>query len=542
VSAWAGTPRLVRLALRRDRIILPIWTASISLLILAVVSAETGIYRDEAQRAAGAAFGAANIVTRIFDGPASGTSLGAMSVVEGYVVLAIFVALMAGQAVTRHTRLDEETGRAELIGSSVVGRHARLTAALVVAVGASLVVGAAATAALLGFGLPVEGSFAAGASYAGVGIAFAAVAAIGAQLVVTQRGANGFLGLALGVSFLLRAVGDAFGHVAPSGVKLISSWPSWLSPIGWGQQIRPFSEDNWDVTLLPIGFAIACVGIAFWLAARRDLGAGLLRDKLGRATAAPGLLNSFGLAWRLQRGPLIAWTVGMIAVGVPFGAVGDSANDFADAAPEFMATLERMYPGATLVDVFSAFMMGFLGIGAAGYTVQALLRMRAEEASNRLEPVLATAVGRRTWLAGHSLIAAAGTCIVLTAMGLAATLGYWIASGDLRTGLGATGAGLVQIPAALALGAFVLAAFAFAPRWAPTVGWAALAMSLVVGQLGEMLKLPQWALNLSPFSHVPAVPAEPFAILPVAILAAVAVALSGAAAMGFRHRDLVIPA
>jgi ABC-2 type transport system permease protein len=542
VSAWTGTSRLVRLALRRDRIILPIWLVSICTLILAVVSAETGIYRDAEQRTSGAAFGAANIVTRIFDGPASGTSLGAMSVVEGYIVLAVFVALMAGQAVVRHTRLDEETGRAELIGSSVVGRQARLTAALVVAIGASLVVGLGATGALLSYGLPVEGSFAAGASYAGVGVAFAAVAAIAAQLAVSQRGANGFLGLALGVSFLLRSVGDGLGEVAPSGVKLISLWPSWLSPLGWGQQIRPYGEDNWDVTLLFLGFTIVCIALAFRLAARRDLGAGLLQGRAGPATAKPGLLSSMGLAWRLQRTTLFAWTVAMVAVGVPFGAVGDSANDFADAAPEFMATLERMYPGATLVDVFAAFMMGFLGIGAAGYTVQALLRMRAEEASGRLEPVLATAVGRKTWLAGHALIAAAGTCIVLTAMGLAATLGYWIASGDLEAGLGATGAGLIQIPAALALGAFVLATFALAPRWAPTLGWAALATSLVVGQLGEMLELPQWALNLSPFSHVPAIPAEPFAILPVAILSAVAAALAGIAASGFGRRDLAIPA
>ena len=35
--------------------------------------------------------------------------------------------------VVRHTRADEETGRAELVGAGVVGRHAPLAAALVVA-------------------------------------------------------------------------------------------------------------------------------------------------------------------------------------------------------------------------------------------------------------------------------------------------------------------------------------------------------------------------------------------------------------------------
>ena len=160
-----------------------------------------------------------------------------------------------------------------------------------------------------------------------------------------------------------------------------------------------------------------------------------------------------------------------------------------------------------------------------------------------MEPVLSTAVGRRKWLASHTIIAGVGTCIVLGGMGLAATLGY--VDRERRSWHRAWGDGgraRPVIPAALALGAFVLAAFAFAPRWAPTLAWAALAMSLVVGQLGEMLELPQWALNLSPFTHAPSIPAEPFAALPLVILIACASALTAAAVYRFRRRSLVIPA
>src|SRR5665647_3558178 len=98
-------------------------------------------------------FSAGNPIARVCDGPASGTDLGAMALVEGWKVLAIFVALMSAQAVVRHTRQDEETGRAELIGSGVVGRQARLTAALIVAVGASLIVGAGVSLVLVSHGL-----------------------------------------------------------------------------------------------------------------------------------------------------------------------------------------------------------------------------------------------------------------------------------------------------------------------------------------------------------------------------------------------------
>ena len=542
MTAWTGTPRLVRLALRRDRVLLPVWIVAICGLIAAVIAAETSIYQDAGQRAAGAAFGAANIMARVADGPASGTSLGAMSIVESYLVLAIFVALMSGQAVVRHTRLDEETGRAELIGSSVVGRHARLSAALIVAAVANAVIALAATLVLVAYGLPFGGSLAAAVSLVGVGLAFASVAAVAAQASVTQRGANGLVGLALGVAFLLRAVGDAFGTVAPNGVELVSSWPSWLSPIGWGQQMRPFYQDNWAIGALFFGFAVLVVGLAYRLSAGRDLGAGLMRERPGPASASPRLLSPWGLAWRLQRAPLLAWTVGMVIMGGTFGAVGTTADDFENVSPQLTEMLQQQFPGAALVDVFAAFMMGFLGVAAAGYTIQALLRMRAEEVSGRLEPVLATSVDRGRWLASHGVIAGLGTAAVIGAMGLAATLGYVAAGGDLAGGLDQTGAALTQLPPALALGAFVLAAFALAPRFAPAIGWSALAISLVVGQLGEMLKLPQAAINLSPFMHMPAVPAEALAITPIALLLASTLALVAIAVAAFRRRDLAIHA
>ncbi len=205
--------------------------------------------------------------------------------------------------------------------------------------------------------------------------------------------------------------------------------------------------------------------------------------------------------------------------------------------------LQEQFPGADLVDVFAAFLMGLLGVAAAGYTVQALLRMRGEEASGRLEPVLATSVGRGRWLASHGVIAGLGTIGVIGAMGLAATLGYVAAGGDLAGGLDHTGAALAQLPSALTLGAFVAAAFAVVPRFAPAIGWAALAISLVVGQLGEMLKLPQAAtVDLSPFTHVPAVPAEALAIRPIVLLFAAAAGFVAVAVAAFRRRDLAIPA
>lgn len=202
-----------------------------------------------------------------------------------------------------------------------------------------------------------------------------------------------------------------------------------------------------------------------------------------------------------------------------------------------------MAPEGGLVDLYFAVVAGFPGIAAAGYTVQALLRMRAEEATGRLEPVLATALGRTRWLASHVVIAVGGTTAVLAATGLAGGLVYGASTGRWATGLGGLLAGaLVQTPAALALGGFVVAAFGLVPRWAVGLAWAALAVSLVMGQLGQLLGLPQPVLNLSPFSHVPQVPAGSVTVLPLAVLLGVAVALGAVGVTTFRRRDLAIAA
>jgi len=168
--------------------------------------------------------------------------------------------------------------------------------------------------------------------------------------------------------------------------------------------------------------------------------------------------------------------------------------------------------------------------------------MRAEEASGRLEPILSTAVGRTEWLASHGRIAVGGTVALMVVCGGAAALSNGVASGDFGAGWGVMSAAVVQIPAVLALGGFVFAAFALTPRWAGPLSWAALAGSFVVGQFGDLLKLPQAVVNLSPFTHVPAVPAETLAMVPVVVLLGVAAVFVGIGIAGFRRRDLAIAA
>jgi ABC-2 type transport system permease protein len=543
VTDLTGTWRLLRLAVRRDRVLLPVWIVVLVGLLAGIASTMTTLYATEEERVMGAMLVAATPAARVFDGPASGTSIGAMTMVETYGVLAILIALMSAQTVVRHTRQDEETGRAELLGAGIVGHHARLTAALVVAFGANVVLGLGAAGVLIAFDLPTGGSLVAGAAFAAVGMTFAAVAAITAQVAESQRAANGLAGAVLGAAFLLRAIGDVLGEVAPNEVELISAWPSWLSPIGWGQQVRPYSQDNLEVFGLFAGLIVVLVAAAFVLTEHRDVGGGMLPVRPGPPEAARWLRSPLGLAWRLQRGVLVTWTIGVAAFAVGLGSVGDDLDGILTDNPQLQALMASLAREGTLRDLYFVFLMAFVGMAAAGFTVQVLLRARTEEVGGRLEPLLATAVSRQRWLASHVLIAAVGTAVILGVAGLAAGLAYGVAADDLRTGIAGLGAAaLVQLPAALALGGFVVMVVALAPRLAVGLGWGALAAALVMGQLGAMLDLPQWALNVSPFTHVPAVPAEAFRWLPILVLLAITVALGGLAFAAFRRRDLAIGA
>ena len=541
MTAFTGTWRLVRLALRRDRVQLPLWPVSLILIEASTVSSIVGLYPDEQERFNLAITSANSPVSLMTNGLVSGSSLGATTMTQGLSVLGLGVAFMSTLAVIRHTRQNEETGRAEMIGAGIVGRHASLTAALIVAAGTNVVFALLAALTLIGNDLPVGSSMLAGASLGFVGIAFAAIAAVTAQISETARGANGMAAAAIGLAFLLRAVGDVAGKTVEGGTKTISAWPSWLSPIGWSQQTRAYDDDNWWVLGLFVVTVVGLVGLAFELTAHRDVGAGMRAVRPGAPAAAPSLLSPLGLAWRLQRGVLLGWAVAMVVLGATYGGVGDEIEDMVGDSDAMADFIEQLGGTGTLTENYFATTLLFAGIAASGYAIQTLLRMRSEEAADRVEPVLATSVSRTRWMWSHIVIAVLGVVALVVLMGLSTGVTYGLVIGDVGGQVPTlVGAALVQAPAALALAGLVVAVFGLLPPRAVAIAWTAFALCLLMGQLGAILDLPQAMLNLSPFTHLPAAPADDVAATPLIMLLVVAAALLATGMTAFRRRDLAL--
>ncbi len=539
MSTFTGTRPLVALALRRDRVQLPVWILSLTALHLVSVWSMFALYSDERDRTELLTGMAVSGVALMFNGIVSGTSLAAATMTQTMLVMLVATALMSTFATVRHTRQNEETGRAELIGAAVVGRNAPLTAALATVALADLAVGVLNALLLIAVGFPAAGSLLVGAALALVGIAFATIAAVAAQVASTARAANALAGAAIAVAFALRGIGDMFSHADLAHMRVISRWPSWLSPIGWGQQVRPYDQDLWVVLLLPVALAAVLTAVAYLLLAHRDIGAGMLAVRSGPPRAAPGLLSPVGLAWRLQRNMLFGWAAAMAVAGVAYGAMAPELDDLVGSSATTRELLEGFGGSGALIDVYLAATIAMGGLAVAAATVQAILRIRHEETAGTLEAIVVAGVSRTRYLLSHVIVVGAGTVGLLVLYGAATGLAYGLTGAGVAEQVGRySWAGLLQAPAALTLGGIAVAAVGFVPTAARAVAWVAYVGCLVLGQLGELFGLPEAVLGLSPFSHLPAVPVEPAALVPVLGLFAIACLLVAAGTSGMRHRDL----
>lgn len=514
-----GTGILARFMLRRDRVLLPVWIAILAAFPVITASSFQGLYPTLADRLKFADTIEGNTTFTLLYGPPR-----ALDTIGGLTAwrtgsLAVIVALMSLLVVGRHTRAEEERGQTELIRAGAIGPRAPVSAALIVVALADVAIAVIAALGLLALGLPAGGSLTLGASLGAAGLVFAAVGAITAQVTESARAANGLAGVVLGVAFALRAIGDVNDNAL-----------TWLSPIGLAHESRPFAGDRWWPLALCVVLALALTAAAFALQARRDLGAGLIPARPGRPHASQRLRSAFALAFRLQRGGLLAWTAGLFVLGLVLGSVGRDAQSLLDTSSSIKDVLGA--GGADITDSYFAGVLLLAALIATGFTISSALRLGSEESSGHSELLLSTALPRVRWAAGHLAIAFAGTAVVLAATGLGAGIGMQ----DLGEVPRLMGAALVQLPAAWVLGAIAAALFGLAPQ-ALKLTWAALGACYLLWFLGPLLSLPQFVIDLSPYEHVPQLPAASFAAGPLLALIAVAAALTAVGLIGFRRRD-----
>ncbi|HET7475398.1 MAG TPA: ABC transporter permease [Dermatophilaceae bacterium] len=528
-SRLSGIPALVRLAVRRDRVWWPAWIVPLAGYTAATAAAYEGLYPTaELRRTITASMGSNATLRAMYGLPYDLESPGGFTAWRIGAMTCVLVAVMSVLTVVRHTREEEETGRLELVRAGVVGRHAALAAAVLVTVGGNLVLGLAATAGLVAVGTPLAGATALGAGFASVGLVFTGVGAVGAQLSESTRSARG-IGLgALTAAFLAHSVGDTNDDL---------SWLAWSSPVAWANRVRPYAGERWWVLLLPAVTAAVLLVTARLLEASRDFAAGALPARLGPARGAGWFGSPVALAWRLQRGSLLAWTVGLAVMGAAVGAIAPGVIQMFEGNPTLAAMLRQLGGSRSVVDAYLAYVFPVLATIGTAHSIQAVLRLRTEEAELRAEQVLATAVTRTAFAGSHLALAIVSPVVLMTVAGLCAGLGYGIAVGDLGVAGPVAAAALVSIPAVWVLTGLTMLCLGARSTWAGLV-WAAYGLVVLIGQVGQLLRFPDWLLWVSPYRHVPALPGGELSWPPLVGLTLVAAALLLAGVAAYRHRDI----
>ena len=526
MTSLTGTVALSRFILRRDRIRILVWIVALVVLVALTTVGIEGLFPTQAALDQTAAATAHNAAMIAFNVAVQGlNSVGGQVAFQFGSMGMVLVALMSIFTVGRLTRGEEEAGRLEVVRSLPVGIHANTLAAALTVAAMNLIVGALTAAVLIAQGLPAAGSVTFGLSFILVGLVFAGVALLVAQVTESTRVVYGTAGAVVGAADLLRAIGDIGDGTV-----------SWFSPIGVAQKARPFADERLWPLLVLVAVTVFLLAAAAALAVRRDLGAGLVPARPGPPAAAPWLGHPLGLAFRLQRGSLLGWGAGVMVIGIAYGWIGPTVDTFI-GQNKALAEMLAGGGGGSLTDSFFASSFRLMALIATGFAIQSAMRVRSEETSTRADVVLATPVSRRRFAASHLVVASVGSVIMLAVAGLGAGLAYGVAGGGMQSVPRLFVAALVYAPAMWIMIGLVMALDGLAPRLVG-VAWAILLACILEGFLGAVLGLPRWLSDLSPFERVPQLPAASLTLLPLVVMSAVAAGLTLIGLIGLRRRDI----
>ncbi len=445
--------------------------------------------------------------------------------------LAIFAAVFGLLAAVRALRTEEDTGRMELVLAGSVGRGTAYLAALAAIAAGILILGIAEFAGLLLAGLPAGGSAELALATASVVPVFVGVGALTSQLASTRRMALELGGAAVGLFLALRVIADT-----SSG----ADWLRWATPLGWAEEVRPFTGAHPIVLLLPLTATVLLLVAAARIAAGRDIGTGVLP---ARESAEPhlSLLSSpLAQALRSERASLIVWLSSVGAFAYITGAIAKSTAS-AGISKSLQREVAKLGTGSIVTPTgYLAFVFIFFVLAVSLFVCAQIGAARHEEADERLETLLSLPVSRRRWLGGRLVLAVGGA----TAISLTAGLLTWAGaeSGGVSISLaGMLEAGLNCLPVALMFLGIAALTYAIIPRASAGLTYGLVTVAFLWDLFGSLLSVPRWLVEATPFAHVGLVPAQPFRAGAAVIMLGIAAASALAAVWFFRRRDLTGP-
>jgi len=443
--------------------------------------------------------------------------------------MSIFAGIWGVLAAVRAFRAEEDSGRQELVLAGVLSRrHAYLAALAAIAAGV-LMLWLVTFLGLAAGGLSVGGSAYLALATVSVAPVFAGVGALASQFAPTRRIALE-LGIgALAAMLVARVLADTSSSL---------EWLRWLTPLGWVEELRPFTGARPAVLLLPLALCAGLLVLAGSIAARRDVGSGLLATRDSAPPRSRGLSSTAGLALRGEIPSLAGWLLGTGFFALIVGLVSNTISS-ADISGNVQSKLQKL-GGVSIVHpagyIGLCFLFFLLSISL--FCCSQLAAARHEEAEGTLETLFALPAGRAPWMLGRLLLAAAGALALSLTAGLCAWLGGALVNAHVPLS-NMLEAAVNCMPIALLFLGLAALAFALVPRAGAPLAYGIVACAFVWQLFGGLLNVPHWLLEVSPFAHVGLVPAQPLRVGAAVLMCALGAAACALAVRLFSARDLI---
>ncbi|MGI6746903.1 MAG: ABC transporter permease [Anaerovoracaceae bacterium] len=525
---FIGTGKLLKLYLRRDRIILPIWILLPMILIAGQISFVKAMPDWQV------------FITELSESPLTAAYLGPIVPLnmEGAILwrgmLQASLAVMIGAAFTmiRHTRTEEASGRNELIFGRPVGRYANLTAAMILSCVGSLLAGLLTAAALMSNGFAGSGSLMAGLTLAASGCIFAGIGGLCAQIFEHSGNARGVIFGVYGLTMVAMVLNNMGGGS--------TGW-AWFVPESWFRITVPFGGNYaWPLLVFIVLSAIPMM-LSYMLLIRRDMGAGLIAQKEGSANASPRFNSPLALAWRQHKGSILAWAIGMAFLG---GIMGVTTPNISEALSSILAQMNEWGIAMAKLgnqEAFIATLIYILGLmaGLSVFAITTVQSLRKEEKEHYVEMILSRPVSRSKWMGSYLAVAFLGSALILLALGLASGLGWRIAAGEFSHLPRVLGMSLSKIPPVWTFIGIAALLYGWLPRIASVINWLILGVFIFIEMLWEVGIVGWSALQWTPFAYAHySIPINELSIMPLIVLTIIAAALTWLGVIGFKRRSI----
>jgi len=457
-------------------------------------------------------------------------TIGAMYANEMLLFCCLFAMIVSILHVISHTRKEEELGLTELVRSFRVGRQANSLAVMIETVIINLGLSLCTSILMIFFNvtsITVEGSLLFGLSIGIAGMIAATIALVFAQIMPTSSGATGAsLGM-VGLLYIVRATTDV------SNINL-----SMVNPMGWTYLTYPFTENNWLPLIFGLLFSCIVIVFAFVLEEKRDMGAGYLPEKEGRATAKKSLLSVPGLFVKINKGVIISWLVAFVIMGAAYGAIYGDMQTFLESN-ELMKQMFTL-TGVSIEVSFTATIMMVLIELVTILPIAVVNKLFNEEVRLHLSQLYSTKVtrGQFYWVTIVLAVIVGVVGIVFAAGGLGATAISVMSKGANMNIADFLVAGLNYLPSVL----FFIGLAALALGWIPKLGkvvYAYLGYSFVLNYFGGILDLPDWFSKTAIQSWIPRMPTEGFDGTIFIVMTLLSISLMLIGYLGYKKRDML---